>query len=151
MCSPPPSLQTSSSPQRISNLGSPLARPFGILGLWPFRKSYSPPSPLSSLARPIKSSPAHTPAPVRLLPHLPPADGCVLVHPQEAGVPVAREESAPSNPALNTSTLCKDPFGLCLSPGFYPAISGPIAIAHHYITMNVPRVPPALPSSSLGM
>lgn len=37
-----------------------LARPFRILGLWLFRKSYYPPSPLSSLAHPIKSSPAHT-------------------------------------------------------------------------------------------
>lgn len=44
-------------------------------------------------AHPLKPSGAHAPSPVRLLPHPSPADGCALVHPVEAGVPVAKEET----------------------------------------------------------
>lgn len=61
----------------------------GILGLWPSRKKARA-HPLCRKAQPIKSSQAHAPSPVHLFPHLSPADGCALVHPEEAWVPVAK-------------------------------------------------------------
>lgn len=51
------------------------------------------------------------------------------------------ERKRAPKPSPKHILIFKDPFGHCLSPGFYPAISWPIA--HHYITMNFPGVPPS--------
>lgn len=148
-----PTPQTPSSHQETHNVGFPQRSALWDLGSLAFQKKLVPTLAVELPSLSYKILPSTRPLPCAFVST---SLSCGWVCPCASrgswgarGFGGNQSESAPSNPALNTSTLFKDSFGLCLSSEFCPAISWPFAIAHHYITMNFPRVPSSLPRISL--
>lgn len=96
-----PTTQTPSSHQRTQTTGSPRASPLGswVLGL-PEKSQYHPRCRTACLT--LYNPPRHTRPPLCIcFPSLSRTDGCVLVHPEEAGVPAAKEAtSAKARPPI---------------------------------------------------
>lgn len=150
-----PTPQTPFSHQETHDVGFPRRPALWDVGSLAFQKKLVPTLAVELPSSSYKIHPSTRPLPCAFCFHISLLRmGVPLCIQRKLGNPWLRRKPERKR-ALKSSpehiTLFKDSFGLCLSSGFYPAVSWPFAIAHHYITMNFPRLPPFLPRISLGV